>query len=292
MASERPSSNVTRRRAWELVSSWRSTTSTARTGSPSAPDSQSAVRSSAVVGQMWSVLIGRVPRVRRRAARRRRRRRARRGRPTRAARRWRRPASSMPACRSPSSAKRAGHGRHREVAGSTSSISSHVIGVDTVAVGHAPHRVGRGHRVVAGVLVVVDEQRRPDRGPCATTSSSPSAGARRSTSRAKASAARRTSREAVRRARCARRRAARCRPTSSASRRRRARRAPRARRGRRAAPRSSGQSGIGSRSMRHSSGCSTSARREFHGWNSTVDICTAQITWASSVTHSSSACWP
>ena len=51
----------------------------------------------------------------------------------------------------------------------------------------------------------------------------------------------------------------------------------------------SGQSGIGSRSIRHSSGFSTSARREFHGWNSTVDICTAQITWASSVTHSSSA---
>ncbi len=31
-------------------------------------------------------------------------------------------------------------------------------------------------------------------------------------------------------------------------------------------------------SIRHSSGFSTSARREFHGWNSTVDICTAQIT--------------
>ena len=39
-----------------------------------------------------------------------------------------------------------------------------------------------------------------------------------------------------------------------------------------------GHSGIGSRSMRHSSGFSTSARREFQGWNSTVDICTAQIT--------------
>ena len=50
--------------------------------------------------------------------------------------------------------------------------------------------------------------------------------------------------------------------------------------------------GIGSRSIRHSSGFSTSARREFHGWNSTVDICTAQITAASSVTHSSSACSP
>ena len=53
--------------------------------------------------------------------------------------------------------------------------------------------------------------------------------------------------------------------------------------------RSKSQSGIGSRSMRHSSGCSVSARREFHGWNSTVDICTAQITLASSVTQSSSA---
>ena len=46
---------------------------------------------------------------------------------------------------------------------------------------------------------------------------------------------------------------------------------------------------IGSRSMRHSSGFSVSARRLFHGWNSTVDICTAQITCASSVTQSSSA---
>ena len=48
----------------------------------------------------------------------------------------------------------------------------------------------------------------------------------------------------------------------------------------------------GSRSIRHSSGFSTSARREFHGWNSTVDICTAQITAASSVTQSSSAWSP
>jgi hypothetical protein len=49
------------------------------------------------------------------------------------------------------------------------------------------------------------------------------------------------------------------------------------------------QSGIGSMSIRHSSGFSTSARREFHGWNSTVDIWTAQMTLPSSVTHSSSA---
>lgn len=41
--------------------------------------------------------------------------------------------------------------------------------------------------------------------------------------------------------------------------------------------------------MRHSSGDSTSAAREFQGWNSTVDICTAQTTSAGWVTHSSSA---
>ena len=41
--------------------------------------------------------------------------------------------------------------------------------------------------------------------------------------------------------------------------------------------------------MRHSSGFSVSARRLFHGWNSTVLIWTAQITCASSVTQSSSA---
>ena len=41
--------------------------------------------------------------------------------------------------------------------------------------------------------------------------------------------------------------------------------------------------------MRHSSGFSTSALRLFQGWNSTVLICTAQITWAISVTQSSSA---
>ncbi len=48
-------------------------------------------------------------------------------------------------------------------------------------------------------------------------------------------------------------------------------------------------SGPGSRSIRHSSGFSVSSRRLFHGWNSTVLICTAQMTWASSVTQSSSA---
>ena len=34
------------------------------------------------------------------------------------------------------------------------------------------------------------------------------------------------------------------------------------------------------------------ALREFQGWNSTVAICTAQITAASSVTHNSSAVRP
>jgi hypothetical protein len=41
--------------------------------------------------------------------------------------------------------------------------------------------------------------------------------------------------------------------------------------------------------MRHSSGFSVSARREFQGWNSTVDICTAHTTSAGCCTHSSSA---
>lgn len=55
---------------------------------------------------------------------------------------------------------------------------------------------------------------------------------------------------------------------------------------------SKSQSGIGSRSIRHSSGFSVSNLREFHGWNSTVDICTAHATDASSVTHTSSAVRP
>ncbi len=50
--------------------------------------------------------------------------------------------------------------------------------------------------------------------------------------------------------------------------------------------------GPGSRSMRSSSGFSTSARRVCQGWNSTVDICTPQITDAISVTQSSSAVRP
>ena len=66
----------------------------------------------------------------------------------------------MSACRSPISANRCGHGEDGEVVG-------HAV-VDLVPpdrrghprLGHAAHRVGRGDGVVAGVLVVVDEQLR------------------------------------------------------------------------------------------------------------------------------------
>ena len=199
-------------------------------------------------------------------------------RPTRAARRWRR---RRRRCR------RAGRRARRTGAGTVAIVKSR--GLDVVdlvprdrrrhrRLGHAAHRVGRcrwcGRGRSGCSRRTARRGSRSLRHHVVVTSS----GARRSTSRAKASAARRTSREAVRRARSGRRRAGPCRPRSSASRPRRARRAPRARRGRPAAPWPSGQSGIGSRSMRHSSGFSMSARREFHGWNSTVDICTAQIT--------------
>src|SRR5690606_20008256 len=56
--------------------------------------------------------------------------------------------------------------------------------------------------------------------------------------------------------------------------------------------RAGGQSGIGARSLRHSSGRSTWPRRELQGSYWTVDIWTAQITCAISVTRSSSACRP
>ena len=59
---------------------------------------------------------------------------------------------------------------------STSSTSSQAIGVDTVAAGDAADGVGGRDRVVAGVLVVVDEDLRPGRGPSATTRSSTCAG--------------------------------------------------------------------------------------------------------------------
>ena len=44
--------------------------------------------------------------------------------------------------------------------------------------------------------------------------------------------------------------------------------------------------------MRNSSGCSVSARRDGHGWNTIVPRLAAQTTAAISVTHSSSACRP
>jgi hypothetical protein len=79
------------------------------------------------------------------------------------------------------------HRVDREVARVASSTSSQRIGRGDPGVGHAAHGVRRGDGVVAGVLVVVDEQLRrvavlaP---PGVVTSS----GARRSTSRANASA--------------------------------------------------------------------------------------------------------
>ena len=140
----------------------------------------------------------------------------------------------MPACRSPSSANRAG----------TVAIvqSPRLDVVDLVpadrrrdgALADPADRVGAGDRVVARVLVVVDEHLVWRRGPCATTSSSRPAGSAarpRGRTRARRGARRRTPSAA----RSGRRRASRSRPRSSASRPRRARRAPRERRGRRGA---------------------------------------------------------
>ena len=91
----------------------------------------------------------------------------------------------------------------------------------------------------------------------------------------------------------ARRRGCRGSRTSSASPCSRARRAPRATSGSDAlARRGTSCPGCGSMSMRSSSGCSVSRRREGHGWKSTTARFAAQITCASSVTHSSSAWRP
>ena len=68
-------------------------------------------------------------------------------------------ASSMPACRSPSSAYRFGTVAMVKSFGSTSSSSSHRNGRRDRADVVAAHRVGGGDRVVARVLVVVDEHR-------------------------------------------------------------------------------------------------------------------------------------
>ena len=67
--------------------------------------------------------------------------------------------SSMPACRSPSVANRAGTVAMVKSPGATSSISSQRDRRGHRRLGHAAHRVGAGDGVVAGVLVVVDEQR-------------------------------------------------------------------------------------------------------------------------------------
>ena len=116
-----------------------------------------------------------------------------------------------------------------------------------------------------------------------------SSGARRSTSRAKASAARRTSVKPWS-GRSGRRCASPVHRRSSGTRPRRARRGSRADIGDSphpipAAVRHRGRDRCATRpaSRRRRDG-------EFHGWNSTVDICTAQITSPISVTHSSSAC--
>ena len=66
-------------------------------------------------------------------------------------------ASSMPACRSPSSAKRAGIVAMEKSSVSTSGSSSQVTGAETVASGRPAHRVRRRDRAIARVLVVVDE---------------------------------------------------------------------------------------------------------------------------------------
>ena len=228
-----------------------------------------------------------LPRVRPR----RRRPRARRAPPTRAARRWRTGARRSWRGGRRSVANRAGTVAIVQSPGSTSSISSHVIGVDTVAGRVAAHRVGGGDRVVAGVLVVVDEHRRR-----VTVLAPPRR--RHEVGHAPLDLAGEGERGEADLLEPVRRRDADVdvdAPTAGGL-----REAGGAELvedlvgdvGDAAHRRPAGAAGIGSRSMRHSSGRSTSARREFHGWNSTVDICTDQITWASSVTHSSSACRP
>ena len=196
--------------------------------------------------------------------------------------------SSMSACRSPSSANRAGTDAMVKSRGSRSSSSSQLTGVGHRAGRGATHRVGARDGVVAGVLVVVDEDLASGRDPCAT----------RSWSRRRAPALDLTGEGQGGAAHVVEAAvgldpdvdvqalaAGGLRPA--------------------AAPRSSSTSwatrppGARGRSRNRASGrgrCATrrAARRRpggvFQGWNSTVDICTAQITWASSVTHSSSAC--
>ena len=170
--------------------------------------------------------------------------------------------------------------------GSASSISSHG------SVSRPPPRVRRARSRPCGSCGRGRSgcSRRtpsPDHGPCATTSGR----------RARRRGARPRGRtptppadvgEPVDRQGCARRCGCPCHRTSSASRRRRARRAPRGRCGRRGGRRR--------RSPGHRVEIDAPLVRpfdveasEFHGWNSTVDICTAQTTSAGCWTHSSSA---
>ena len=137
----------------------------------------------------------------------------------------------MPSCRSPSRAKRAGTVAMVHSRGSTSSTSSQRDRGGHGRLGHAAHRVGAGDGVVAGVLVVVDEQlgwvpvlAPPGSRHLARARGAPPPGRRRTRP-----GGRRRNPSA---ARSARRCAARCRPRSSATRPRPARRVPRARRGR------------------------------------------------------------
>ena len=150
-------------------------------------------------------------------------------------------------------------------------------------------RVRRGHRVVAGVLVEVDKDRRGSRSLRHHVVVA-SSGIRCSTSRANASAPRHCVGEApsglMRTYTCSP-----VPPDVSGKPRMPSSSAPRGRPGD-AADTVERTVRVSSRSIRHSSGFSTSKRREFHGWNSTVDICTAQMTSAALVTHNSSAVRP
>ena len=170
-----------------------------------------------------------------------------------------------PACRSPSLAKRSGHGRDRAVPRARRRRSRPTRSASRRSPSRQPaHRVRAGDRVVAGVLVVVDEHL------VGLAVLAPPGRRRVARRRAARPRARTQARHGARRrtpsgARSARRRGCPTRRRSSASRPRRARRAPRGRRARPGGRVSNRQSGIGSRSIRHSSGRSTSARREFHG---------------------------
>ena len=219
------------------------------------------------------------------------RRTARRAPPTRAARRWR--TAPCRCRRGGRRARRSGVGTVAIVQSraSTTSTSSHVMGVETVAVGQPPHRVGRGHRVVAGVLVVVDEQRGgvpvlapPGRGHLGRRPPLDLAGEGQRGAAQVAEAERRLDADVDVQPVAARR----LRPADRTELVEHLVDDP----GHPPDPlrRAVAASGRGRSATRRAS--RRQARREFQGWNSTVDICTAQITWASSVTHSSSACWP